>query len=206
VIITRPRKITLRSIATPARLLRKRPMAIAADTAPPIRGSSPNIASVPRPAPLMLPTLNTSPPMSRSAAIAYPRPGATRLPSSWARRPETPMIRQMFICRAMSTRIDTAMAKANATPSSTVKAVVWVMNPGPIAEVAIRNIAPIRVERVLEDIFVLIGASAGGGVRSGCSAGVGDIGAPEANRMLRTLRAGPGCERVASEAGTGDFR
>jgi hypothetical protein len=49
----------------------------------------------------------------------------------------------------MSTRIDAAMAKANAAPSCTVNVVVWVMKPGPMAEVAIRNIAPISVDRVL---------------------------------------------------------
>ncbi len=81
--------------------------------------------------------------------MAQPRPGRTRLPSSCARRPLTPMTRQTFSCSAMSTRIDTAMANANAAPSSTVKAVVWVMKPGPIAEVAMRNIAPSSVERVL---------------------------------------------------------
>ena len=42
-----------------------------------------------------------------------------------------------------------AMAKAAAAPSFTVKVVVWVMNPGPIAEVAIRNIAPSKIDRVL---------------------------------------------------------
>ena len=30
-----------------------------------------------------------------------------------------------------------------------MKVVVWVMKPGPMADVAIRNIAPIRVDRVL---------------------------------------------------------
>ena len=43
---------------------------------------------------------------------------------------------------AMSTRIETRMAKANAAPICTVNTVVWVMNPGPIALVAMRNMAP----------------------------------------------------------------
>ena len=34
------------------------------------------------------------------------------------------------------------MPKANAAPSDTVNVAVWVMNPGPMAEVAIRKIAP----------------------------------------------------------------
>ncbi|MFI6829093.1 hypothetical protein ACIBG5_18445 [Kribbella sp. NPDC050241] len=48
----------------------------------------------------------------------------------------------------MSTSTETTIANANAAPSDTVNSVVWVMNPGPIAEVAIRNIAPISVDRL----------------------------------------------------------
>ena len=62
------------------------------------------------------------------------------------------MTRQTFICSAMSTTIDTAIANAKAAPSWTVKVVVWVMKPGPMAEVAMRNIAPSSVERVLAAI------------------------------------------------------
>jgi len=51
------------------------------------------------------------------------------------------------------------IANANAAPSSTVKLVVCVMNPGPIAEVAIKNIAPIKVDRVLADILEVVGDS-----------------------------------------------
>ena len=60
----------MRSIASPARLLRKMPIATSAESAPPMRGSSPNMASVPSPAPPTLPTLKTSPPTSSRAAIA----------------------------------------------------------------------------------------------------------------------------------------
>src|SRR3954467_15555808 len=149
-IISNPRTTTIRSTATPARLLRKTPIAMTAESAPPIFGSSPSIASVPSPAPLTLPTLTTSPPTNRNPAITQPSPGTTRLPNSWARRPDTPMTRHTFSWRAMSMTIETAIANANAAPNCTVKAVVWVMKPGPMAEVAIRNIAPSRVERVLE--------------------------------------------------------
>ena len=62
------------------------------------------------------------------------------------------------IWTAMSTRIDARMAKANAAPSATVKFVVWVMNPGPMAEVAMRNMAPRRALRP---------AALGAGERSG---------------------------------------
>ena len=57
------------------------------------------------------------------------------------------MTRHTLSCTAMSTRIDTRMAKAKAAPSSAVKTVVWVMKPGPMALVAIRNIAPRRAPR-----------------------------------------------------------
>ena len=52
------------------------------------------------------------------------------------------MIRQMFSWIAMSTIRATRIAKANAARSWTVNVVVWVRNPGPMADVAIRNIAP----------------------------------------------------------------
>ena len=67
-IITTPSTTTIRSIATPARLLRKMPIAISAEIAPPILTSSPNIALVPSAVPPMLPMLNTSPPMTTRAA------------------------------------------------------------------------------------------------------------------------------------------
>ena len=43
---------------------------------------------------------------------------------------------------AMSMRIEMKMAKAKAAPIWAVKVAVCVMNPGPIAEVAMRKIAP----------------------------------------------------------------
>src|SRR5690606_13228460 len=58
------------------------------------------------------------------------------------RNPETPITRHTFNWTAMSTRIETRMAKAKAAPSWTVNSVVWVMNPGPMALVAIRKTAP----------------------------------------------------------------
>jgi hypothetical protein len=61
------------------------------------------------------------------------------------------MTRQTFSCTAMSTRIDTSTANANAAPSRAVNVVVWVMNPGPMAEVAIRNIAPSTAPRLVAE-------------------------------------------------------
>ncbi len=54
------------------------------------------------------------------------------------------MTRQTFSCTAMSTMIETRIAKAKAAPNCAVKTVVWVMKPGPMALVAMRNIAPRR--------------------------------------------------------------
>ena len=69
----------------------------------------------------MLPMLNTSPPKTTRAGEQVARAGDTALARSWARRPETPIIRQTFSCTAMSTRIETRIAKANAAPSWAVK-------------------------------------------------------------------------------------
>ena len=66
--ITRPSTITTRSSATPARLLRKIPTAIRADSAPPSRGSIPSMASVPSPLPATLPMLKTRPPTTTRPA------------------------------------------------------------------------------------------------------------------------------------------
>ena len=62
-------------------------------------------------------------------------------------------IRQMFSCTTKSIRIDARIAKANAEPSFAVKVAVWVMKPGPMAEVAMRKIAAIKApRRVLADM------------------------------------------------------
>jgi hypothetical protein len=49
------------------------------------------------------------------------------------------------------------------------------MKPGPMAEVAMRNIAPISVDLVLDDIFELEDASPGSARWSGLLAGVCDM-------------------------------
>ena len=52
------------------------------------------------------------------------------------------MTRHTFIWTATSMRIETRMANANAAPIWTVNVAVCVMKPGPMAEVAMRNMAP----------------------------------------------------------------
>src|SRR3712207_7057169 len=73
----------------------------------------------------------------------------------------------------MSMTIETAIAKANAAPSWTVNVVVWVMKPGPMAEVAMRNIAPSRVDRVPAAMRLLVGA-----VVAGAGSWLCDMGSP----------------------------
>lgn len=97
--------------------------------------------------PAMFPMLKTAPPRKTSAASTTPAPGSTFPANSCARRPEIPMTRHTFSCTAMSTRIEIRMANAKAAPSCTVKTVVWVMKPGPMALVAMRNMAPNRALR-----------------------------------------------------------
>ena len=48
--------------------------------------------------------------------------------------------------------MDRTIAKAKAAPIVTVKTEVWVRNPGPMALVAMKNIAPKREERLAADI------------------------------------------------------
>lgn len=60
------------------------------------------------------------------------------------------MTRQTLSWTAKSMMIDATMAKAKAAPRRTVKSVVWVMNPGPTALVAIKTIAPSKATRVDE--------------------------------------------------------
>ena len=67
-IIRIPSPISDRSSSRPARFDRNTPMASRAEIAPPILGSRPNMAFIPRPAPAMLPTLKARPPTITSTA------------------------------------------------------------------------------------------------------------------------------------------
>ena len=63
--------------------------------------------------------------------------------------------------------IEARIANANAAPSSTVNSVVWVMNPGPTALVAIRNIAPSRAVLAGSDGFGAVSTDGFSGGPSG---------------------------------------
>jgi hypothetical protein len=55
----------------------------------------------------------------------------------------TTKILQIFNCAPMSNSIDNKITKPKLASSCCVKTVVWVRNPGPIADVAIKKAAPI---------------------------------------------------------------
>ena len=143
-IINAPRMPTMTSRAAPARFHRNTTIAMSAEIAPPTFGSTaPSVsACTPRPVPAMLPMLNTSPPIPTRTASTQPRPGSTELASSLARRPDTPRMRHTLSWMTMSTRIDSKIANANAAPIWTVNTDVWVRKPGPMADVAMRKMAP----------------------------------------------------------------
>src|SRR5688572_1365018 len=80
-------------------------------------------------------------------------PGSRRLEISCARISVTAMMRHIFNCAARSSRMERRITKPKLVNSCWVKTVVCVMNPGPIAEVAIKNAAPSKADLVLvEDI------------------------------------------------------
>ena len=138
-----PRTLVNISIALPASLLKKSTMAQSALMTAAGANGIPQMTLRPIAAPPTFPMLNTRPPIATRIAMKYPSPGNTSLATSCARFPETPRMRQMLSCTIMSMTMETMMAKAKAAFSWSVKTVVCVRNPGPIAEVAIRKAAPI---------------------------------------------------------------
>ncbi|WP_244857604.1 hypothetical protein [Agromyces archimandritae] len=60
------------------------------------------------------------------------------------------------------------MAKANEAPIVAVNVAVWVMNPGPMALVAIRKIAPMTLLRPMR-LFTALSFASSWGVRVDCS-------------------------------------
>ncbi len=159
-IMPTPSTITVMSTARPAFLNRKMPIASSPVRSPPSLGSMPSRALRPSPPPAMLPMLNASPPITMSTASTWPEYGTASFARSPARLPETVIMRQMFICTAKSMSTDSRMANANAAPSWAVKVAVWVMNPGPMAEVAMRKMAPrMGPLRLLANAFAFCVAS-----------------------------------------------
>ena len=105
--------------------------------------------------------------------MTWPEKGMALLASSPARLPDEVIIRQMFSWTAMSTRIDTRIANANAAPIWAVNVAVWVMKPGPMALVAMRKMAPMTALRPAR-FFAWAARASSSGVRAG--ADCSDIG------------------------------
>ena len=57
-------------------------------------------------------------------------------------------MRQILTCAPRSSNTDMSTANPNDAPNCAVNTAVWVRNPGPMAEVAIRSAAPARVDRL----------------------------------------------------------
>ena len=106
------------------------------------------MALSPKPAPAILPTLNTKPPKITNTANKYPLPGIALFAISEARMLVTVMTRQILCCTTKSMTIEANIPNAKAAPIVAVKVAVCVIKPGPIADVAIKKIAAINDERL----------------------------------------------------------
>ncbi|MNT06465.1 hypothetical protein D3C86_756820 [compost metagenome] len=133
-------------MALPICLFRKTAMAINAEIQAPVMTFTPKRASNPSPAPATLPILNARPPRIISSEINPPNPGNSLFAISCALISETAITRQIFNCTPISIRMDTRITNPKLAPSDFVKTVVCVRKPGPIADVAISNAAPISAE------------------------------------------------------------
>src|ERR1700712_1899336 len=89
----------------------------------------------------MLPMPKTRPPTTRNART-WPEYGSTRFARSCARIPDSPTTRQTLSWMARSITTLATIAAANEGPYLAVNVPVWEMNPGPAADIAMRNIAP----------------------------------------------------------------
>src|SRR5437867_7390717 len=145
--ISAPMSWAKRSIARPASFERKSPMASAAESAAPSLTSRPKSALSPSPHPATLPMLKARPPIATSSVSALPSPGSTRSASSCAGRRDATTTRQMVSCAPRSKSTERSTANPKLAPSWPVKTAVWVRNPGPMAEVAMRNAAPSSTRR-----------------------------------------------------------
>ena len=146
-IISTPRIRTTRSATVRAFLNRKITIAESPASTQPTVSGMPNSALKPSAPPPTLPMLNASPPSAISAASAYPSPFSSRFATSCPRRPEQHSTRQMFSCAIADTTSEIRMTNPKLGPSEAVNVAVCVRKPGPTAEVAIRNAAPISAPR-----------------------------------------------------------
>src|SRR5699024_4948390 len=90
---------------------------------------------------------------------------------------EEVIMRQILSWMARSMRIDARIAKAKAAPICAVNVAVCVMKPGPIAEVAMRKMAPTMALRLIFAPSSVRGASDPSEADSDWWSGVGESGA-----------------------------
>ena len=91
--------------------------------------------------------LNASPPKHTKNVITYPSPGKILFATSCPLIFDTAKILQTFNWATKDIITDINITKANVGPISLVNTAVCVINPGPIAEVAIKNAAPNKTDK-----------------------------------------------------------
>ena len=67
--------------------------------------------------------------------------------------PDTPIMDHILSCVVTSRRMVHTITIAKIAPYCPVKVAVWVKNPGPMADVAIRNAAPKSAVILFEELF-----------------------------------------------------
>ena len=92
--------------------------------------------------------LKAKPPRQTKNVIKYPSPGKTLFAISCPLILETARTLHTFNCATKDIITEANITKANVAPISFVKTAVWVINPGPIADVAIKNAAPKRTDKL----------------------------------------------------------
>src|SRR5206468_1134367 len=80
--------------------------------------------------------------MSNCTGLPTTNPGNNLFARSFALNSETASMRQVFNWAQISIRIVIRITNPKLADNCSVNTVVWVRNPGPIAEVAIRKAAP----------------------------------------------------------------
>ena len=135
------------SMATPASLDAKIAKATKQEMMAPVCSVMPKSTLSAMPLPAILPILKARPPITISSATKWPRPGRTLLATSCPRIRLIVITRQTFIWAPMSMMMEAKIAKAKLAPNFSVNTVVWVKNPGPMAEVAIIKAAPSRTDQ-----------------------------------------------------------
>ena len=137
-----PRIFTIRSIALPASFIQNITSTIMQLITAPHWGSIPVSTSSPKPQPAILPILNASPPKATRAANRYPSPGNNLLERSCAWFSLTVIILQIFNWAPISITTEIRIINPKLVSSCCVKMLVLFKNPGPMADVAIKNAAP----------------------------------------------------------------